>query len=55
MTNVRKTLEMNITMSQKYYWHCLLILTLIVVRGKIQHAFKLLTNENIIFIYKIVR
>ena len=50
MTNVRKMLQMNITISQKVlFWHCLELLTLIVVRGQIQHVFRLLTNENIIF------
>ena len=36
-------------------WHCLAILTLIVARSQIQHVFRLLTNENIIFMFKIVR
>ena len=42
---------MNITVSQNYYliWHCLAILSLIVVRGQIEHVFRLLTYENIIF------
>ena len=35
--------------------HYLAILTLIGVRGQIQYLFRLITNENIIFISKIVR
>ena len=56
MTNVRKTLQMNkvsnnYKVSKILLWHCLAILPLIVVRG----VFSLLTNENIIFMSKIVK
>ena len=56
MTNIRKTLQMNIIMSQKILlWHCSAILTLIGLTGQIQYSFRFLTNENIIFVPKIVR
>ena len=51
MTNVGKMLQMNITMLT----YCLPILTLNGVRGEILHIFMLLTNENIIFMSKIIR
>ena len=44
--------EQNITI---VLWHSLEILTLIGVRGQIQYLFRLLTNKNIISMFKIVR
>ena len=36
-------------------WPCLALLTLIGVSSQIQYGFRFLTNENIIFMSKIVR
>ena len=41
--------------SKILFWHYLAILTLIGVRGQIQYVFRLFTDENIIFMSKIVR
>ena len=45
VTNVRKTLQMNIIISQKYYLNW----------GQIQPLLRMLTHENIIFMSKIAR
>ena len=56
----RKTIYKNVTnehnnVSKILVWHCLAVLTIIRVRGQIQYVFRFLTNENSIFMYKIVR
>ena len=50
-------LEKNVTnehnnVSEIVLWHCFVILTLIVVTGKIQYVFMLLTKENTILSLK---
>ena len=56
MVNVRKNITKEHNNDSKIlFWHCLAIIALIGVRDQFQYPFRLLTNENIIFIYDIVR